>query len=414
MNISFNRLIELEKFSEEAWHAMEQKLPKFLSGIDVKEQGFYTVFSDDAFLEEKEKIKKYAVSQKGKWKDIVVCGIGGSALGARMIQESLHNTSISPVRLHVLENIDPQSMSAIQDCIDLASTLFIVISKSGGTIETVSQYLWVSDWMKKEGKSPSEHMVVITGNSGFLYEESIKHSLRTFCVPENIGGRFSVLTAVGLLPSALLGVDIDSLIEGGKEMADIFQDRNPQRNTVFQFALASYFADEPIHVLMPYASGLRNVGLWYAQLLAESTGKQEGGYTLLPALGVTDQHSQLQLFADGPKDKLIIFITVDSFPVNQAIVEKLEEGHPYAFLQDCSFQTLLQKEQQGTQLSLHEKKVPTMNISLSSISEKEMGRLIVFLEGVVAFYGEMMGINVFDQPGVERGKHIAKSLLMAE
>lgn len=414
MNIAYDRLVDLEKFSEEAWKGMEQKLPKFLSEIDAKKQGFYTIFSDEAFLEEKERIKQYAVDQKGKWKDLVVCGIGGSALGARMIQESLQNTTVSSVRLHVLENIDPDSINAIKENLELEHTLFLVISKSGGTIETVSQYLWASEWITKEGRLISDHITLITGKSGFLHEESLKHSLTTFRVPENIGGRFSVLTAVGLLPSALLGIDIDDLVEGAKEMAKTFQDRNPEQNTVFRFALASYFADEPIHVLMPYASRLRNMGLWYAQLLAESTGKQESGYTLLPALGVTDQHSQLQLFTDGPKDKLVIFVTVESFSTSQPIIGSLDDDHPYLFLQNCSFQTLLHKEQQGTQRSLHEKEVPTMNIELSSISEKEIGRLIVFLEGVVALYGEMMGINVFDQPGVERGKHITKSLLMKD
>lgn len=412
MNTSFQNLFDLQKIIPENWDISAQKLPDLLAGIHARNQGFYSVFTEQSFQDEVKEIIKFAEQQKGKWTDIVLCGIGGSALGPLVLHQSLVNTNDPEIpNFHVLENIDPDFIQSVTDSITLETTLFLVVSKSGGTIETVSQYLYFSEILTNSHLDITDHMVIVTGDSGFLQDESKSKNIKRFSVPENIGGRFSVLTAVGLLPAALLGIDINKLLDGGSEMAQIFQKENPEQNEIFRFALACYLADEPIHVFMPYSSRLRNLGLWYTQLLAESTGKEGSGFTILPALGATDQHSQLQLFSEGPDDKLIIFLNVEDFGVDMPIAKNISGNHPQKLLKGASFKNLIHLEQKATMQSLHEKGISTVEISLPEISAYEIGKIFVFLEGVVAFFGEMMGVNAFDQPGVERGKVITRDLL---
>ncbi|HIQ56473.1 TPA: glucose-6-phosphate isomerase [Candidatus Gracilibacteria bacterium] len=413
ISIENKNLFSAQKIYDDHWEVGIKKLPKLLQRINSKNQGFYTIFDDANFQKEGIKIKQFYTDNSENFTDIVICGIGGSALGLAAIVNALPKKNTP--NLHILDNSDPDLIFNCVQKINLKKTLFIIISKSGGTSETISQYLYFSNLLQTELKIKDEELkkniVIITGKSGFLRDEVIKHKLTHFSVPENIGGRFSVLTAVGLLPAIFMKINIDELIAGAQKMVKLFTDTNPKKNLPFQFALSCYLSDEPIHAFMPYSSRLKQLGAWYTQLLAESTGKEGQGYTVISAVGATDQHSQLQLFSDGPEDKLVIFVKVEKFENNVSITSSKNLSENNKIFENKTFQDLIHAELEGTQKSLQEKKVSNMTLHISEINENTLGQLFLFLQGSTAFIGEMLGINTFDQPGVERSKVITKEIL---
>ena len=397
MKIDFTNFFKSSPVSENDFLKSRKILPEFLSKIKERKQDFYQIFDNESFLAEVAEIKKFTDSVQGKFQDIVVCGMGGSALGTLAIQEALGpKFSRDFPRLHVLENIDVEIISELTGFLDFSRTLFIIISKSGTTIETVSQYEYFRGILTEKNLELKNHLIFITGKSGFLYEESTKLGVKTFSVPKNIGGRFSVLTAVGLLPSALIGINIDELLAGAKEISRDFLNPDFNKNLPFQLATAQFLAKKSQNVLMPYSAKLRNFTNWWAQLLAESTGKDGKGLTPITAQGVTDQHSLLQLFIGGPKDKLIIFIKISrDFKKSDLNV----------------FEKLMSAELQGTAQSLTEKKRPNLTIEIAKISPRNLGKLFMLFMGATAFLGEYMEINAFNQPGVERGKVLTREIL---
>ena len=411
IQIDFENIFQVGGIKKSDFEKSEKKLSSFLENIEKRNQGFYQIFSDESFLAEVEQIKAFVSSVKGKYDDIVVCGIGGSALGTIAIRDALMPLfSHKKPYLHVLENIDPDVISDLSAHLDLRRTLFLVISKSGGTAETISQYLYFHQKVEAVGLKLEDHFVVITGDSGFLKSEVKKHKLTQFTVPDNIGGRFSVLTSVGLLPAALMGIDIDALLEGGEEMAELFLSNNFDQNLCFQLAAAQFLSNKNNQVLMPYATKLRSFSAWFTQLLAESTGKEGKGFTPISALGATDQHSQLQLFSEGPNDKLILFLEVQNFVIDP-VIPVLVDHENTSFLKKVTFGKLLNTELKGTRAALTEKKRPNLTISIDSLSEKTLGALFLLFEGATAFLGEFLEINAFDQPGIERSKVLTRECL---
>ncbi|MBD3329988.1 hypothetical protein GF354_00485 [Candidatus Peregrinibacteria bacterium] len=314
------------------------------------------------------KIKKFVKSVKGKYQNFLVLGIGGSALGAKCLQHSL---AYKENKLIVLDNIDPDHIANIEEKIDPKKTLFIVISKSGNTTETVALY----EYFKT--KAPKENFVFISGEKN----ETLKSD---FHMPEDICGRFSILTPVGLLPAALIGINIEKIIEGAVSQINAPSQAN-------NFAQIQFESEKPINVIMPYSQKLTALADWYRQLLAESIGKEGKGITPVLALGATDQHSQLQLYNDGPADKLIIFLETEKFTAN------LPE-----------FSSLMKIEKDATEKSL---KARNITIKIKQIDEKSIGELIMFFELSITFLAEMMGVNAFDQPGVENTKKLIKNSL---
>ncbi len=413
ITLNNTNLFSAQKIYDDHWEVGTKKLPELLTRIHKHEQGFYSIFETPAFQNEIQEIQLFYKKNKNNFTDIVICGIGGSALGLSAIVNALPKKNTP--NLHILDNSDPDIIFSCTQKITLKKTLFIIISKSGGTSETVSQYLYFSNLLKTEGKSTDDELqnniAIITGKTGFLREEGEKYNIPTFSVPENIGGRFSVLTAVGLLPALFMKIDIDEMIAGAKKMVKLFTDPNPHNNTPFQFALSCYLADEPIHAFMPYSSRLQQLGAWYTQLLAESTGKDGQGYTVLSAVGATDQHSQLQLFSDGPEDKLVIFVKVENFENTVFITQSDSLSSQHKIFHKKTFQDLIHAELQGTQTSLQEKNVSNLTLHISEINENTLGQLFLFLEASTAFIGEMLGVNTFNQPGVERSKCITKEIL---
>jgi glucose-6-phosphate isomerase len=417
LKLNTNNLSKTD-FPTNKWKASSEKISEFLEKFKARKQDFYTIIDDTDTLES---IKKFSQAATEKYDDIVVCGIGGSALGTITLRDTLGNffTSKSP-RLHVLENIDPDFLTEALDFVNLKKTLFIVISKSGGTPETLAQYFLVRETLNQANLTLSDHLVIITGPTGLLREEATAASITTFEVPERVGGRFSVLTSVGLLPAALIGIDVDALLAGAKSVRDSFLNNNFDQNISFQLAAIQFLAaqnGQTQNICMPYATKLRSFAAWFAQLLAESTGKinDQGdhvGLTPIPALGVTDQHSQLQLFAQGPNDKLTIFIKVNQFATNLEIPIPADLDHEKVnFLKGKNFNDLLTAEQQATADTLTEGGRPNITIEVSDLSAKTLGELFLLFEGATAFLGEFMNIDAFNQPGVERSKILTREYL---
>lgn len=394
-----------------------ERLGEYLDNIHAKNQGFYTIIDNNSPVE---KVLEFASKVKGKYEDIVVLGIGGSALGTICLQQSLKHLFENELkendypRLHVLDNVDPVLIKQIEDVFSLEKTLFIVVSKSGETPETLAQYFHFRSLTEIAGLNAKDHFVFITDSEkGLLREVSKNENIPSFEIPKNVGGRFSVLTSVGLLPAALIGIDIKKLIKGARDMRDLFYSDSMSHNMPFQIAALQYLLSlegKSMTVLMPYSQKLIRFADWYRQLLAESIGKDGLGLTPINALGVTDQHSQSQLYNDGPNDKFFIFLKVHNFGTNIEIPVSTNEKS-VEYLKGVSFKKLIHTEQDGTTKALTQNGRPNITLEIDKVNEENLGGLFMLFECATAFLGEFFKINAFDQPGVELSKKITKQLL---
>mgnify|MGYP003964488567 CR=1 FL=1 len=363
--------------------AVADRIPGYLEKIHARNQGFYSAI-DEISVEEIE-----AFAAAADYDDVVVLGIGGSALGAFCLDRVLGSNGPN---LWVVDNVDPAFIASIEAKINLERTLFLVISKSGQTIETRAQYSYFKNCVEEAGLNAEDHFVFISGADTGLNPK--------FVIPENVGGRFSVLTPVGLVPAALMGLDIRALLKGAKTMRDSFLNKSFEENLPFQLAAVQFLAAKPNVVMMPYCQRLSAFVEWWRQLLAESTGKEGKGLTPIEALGVTDQHSQNQLYNEGPNDKFLMMIKVEDLGID------LPTG-----MDELSFTQLLHTEMEGTVQSFTENGRPNMTIKIERLNEETLGALFMLFEAMTAFLGEFFEINAFDQPGVELSKQITLKLL---
>ena len=301
-----------------------------------------------------EKIEKVAQRVRENFDTFVVLGIGGSALGPIAVQQALNHLHYNELpaekrggpRLYVEDNIDPERMQALLDVIDVKTTCFNVITKSGATAETMSQYLTVSELLKKEvGDKWADHIIATTDTEkGNLIKLAKEHGFELFYIPATVGGRFSELCPVGLLPAAVCGIDIRAMLEGAAAMDARCKSDNVWDNPALLEAVLQYICMEDmginVQVTMPYADSLKYMADWFCQLWAESLGKNvtrkgmacNHGQTPVKSLGVTDQHSQLQLYTEGPYDKVITFLKVENFRTQSPIPHGCEEFPDVAFL----------------------------------------------------------------------------------
>ena len=362
-------------------------------------------------------IKKFAAEQKkNEWENIVVLGIGGSALGLIAIQDALlgplHNVFNKP-RLFVVDNIDPDYTETLLSNIDLDKTLFIVISKSGTTTEPMLLYGVVKDRLTKNDYA--KHFVFITDpKKGELLKIAKKEGIPVFPVPEKVGGRFSVLSCVGLLPAALAGVDISNIMKGALEMRGLINKTEAEKNPALLLAILQYVMDRkkcrPMTVLMPYSNYLYRFSDWYRQLLAESIGKnKKTGPTPVSALGTTDQHSQLQLYNEGPENKFIIFMRVLKHKADPMNGSKMPKD--MAFLNSKKMGFVLDASYKGTAESLAHNKRPNITIEIPEINPKNLGGLFMLFEFQMALLGLLYKVDAFNQPGVEHSKILTKQIL---
>ncbi|HEU4565875.1 MAG TPA: glucose-6-phosphate isomerase [Gemmatimonadaceae bacterium] len=376
-------------------------------------------------------IRQFADGAGQAFSDIVVLGIGGSALGTIALRSALrppHWNALSDEerdfypRLHVLENVDPVTIAALLDRLELGRTLFLVISKSGGTAETMAQYLIVRGRLESAlGDGVSRHLVFITDpEKGALRAIARKEGIAALDVPPNVGGRFSVLSAVGLLPAALVGVEIEKLLAGARDMLARCRSAALEENPAGVFATLQWLADTTLglhtQVLMPYSDPLRELSAWWVQLWAESLGKirPDGGHvgpTPLPALGATDQHSQVQLFMEGPRDKTVTFVALAESPVDLEIPRLHGDLAELAYLGGHSLAELLNAERQATAAALAQRGRANMTITIDRLDAEHLGGLLMLLEVATVYAGELYGVNPLDQPGVELGKRYTYALM---
>jgi glucose-6-phosphate isomerase len=366
------------------------------------------------------KIKQYVKTQeKNNWKNIVVLGIGGSALGAIAVRDALVSEFDKGKKLYVVDNIDPAYTADLLGSLNVKQTLFVVISKSGTTTEPMVQYALVKEaLLKKVPKNYQKHLLFITDpKSGILRKIAKEEGIDTFDIPPKIGGRFSVLTNVGLVPCALAGMDITGLLKGAREMREAIKLDKGVNNPALALAIAQFVLDKkkkkPMTVLMPYSNYLFRMGDWYRQLLAESIGKNRGaGPTPINALGTTDQHSQLQLYNDGPNNKFIIFMRLLKHKENPKVSDLLPEA--IGFLNGKTMREVIDAAYKGTSEALAKHKRPNITIEVPKVDSRHIGALFMLFEFQVALLGLLYKVNAFDQPGVEDSKQITKQILKAE
>jgi glucose-6-phosphate isomerase len=393
------------------------------------EYGFYRLVDQGPTVRS---IKTFAEGLGQAHDHVLVLGIGGSALGTKALLNALRPPAWNELdderreffpRLTVLENIDPTSVSAALQRIDPRRVLVNVISKSGGTAETMAQYLVVRAWLEEAlGSAAHRHFVFTTDPArGALREIARREHIATVDVPPEVGGRFSVLSPVGLLPAALVGIDVDGLLAGAGRAVERSEAEDLLRNPPALYAALHWAADADlgarIHVLMPYTDRLREFAEWYRQLWAESLGKRvdRGGRTVhagptpVGAVGATDQHSQVQLFMEGPFDKVITFATVDDFgrdvpipapPAGETLPPDL------AYLPGHTLGALLQAEYEATSTALAQMGRMSCTLRLSDLSAETVGEAIMFFQLATGYAGAWYGVDPFDQPGVELGKRL--------
>ncbi len=385
-------------------------LSKAYDSMNSKHMGFRKLpASQEAVVED---IVKTAQRIRENYTCFVVLGIGGSALGPIAVYQALAQEN--DMKFVVLDNVDPETMKRTFDKLDAAKTMFNVITKSGKTSETMAQLMVAADIIKKSGLELKDHLIATTdAKNGNLALIAKKEGLKTFVIPDDVGGRFSELTPVGLLPAAVCGIDIKQMLKGAAYMDTLCSEK--VKNPASVFALIHVLGMEKgmnISVMMPYADSLKYISDWYAQLWAESLGKKYdndgkevfAGQTPVKALGVTDQHSQVQLYTEGPFDKITTFLMVDKFRDEMDIPKAFEYVDDIAFLSGKTFSQLLGAEGKATQYALTVADRPNIEIALSIVDEFTIGALLHFFEMAVSYAGEMMDINTFDQPGVEQGK----------
>lgn len=376
-------------------------------------------------------ITAWAHSQS-RFTDLVVLGIGGSSLGALAVISALQHPYRNlqqngrGLRVHFVDNVDPDQISGLLQVLDPRSTLVNVISKSGTTAETMAAYLLFREWLEQGvGEGYGAQVIATTdAEAGILRPLAEQRGYRVFTVPASVGGRFSVLSPVGLVPIALAGIDIRQLLAGAAQVNELVSGA-PESNPVAQAALVQYLAyrrGRPISVLMPYSSRLRFVSNWFVQLWAESLGKAVNrlgstvneGSTPLAALGATDQHSQVQLFNEGPDNKIIAFIKVANFDTELVIPEAGPGAGQLDYLAGKTFNQLLNAEQAATAHALAEHGRMNYTMTLPEVSARTVGALLQFLMWQTALMGELTFVNTYDQPGVELGKVYTYALLGRE
>jgi glucose-6-phosphate isomerase len=320
--------------------------------------------------------------------------------------------------------VDPILLYEITEKIELKRTLFNVITKSGSTAETISQFLIIHKILRDAYQADyRKHLILTTdAEKGFLRRVAQWENLPAFTVPDNVGGRFSVFTDVGLVPLAFAGVDINRLLEGAAAMRERCSTTDFMKNPAMIMALSHVLLFRKgfnVSVMMPYSNTLVDLADWYRQLWGESLGKKldlngnliRTGQTPAKSLGTTDQHSQIQLYVEGPQDKIVTFLRVENFKYDYTIPNVYPDEITTNFLADRKLSDLLNTEQLATEIALTDAGCPNCTITLPELDEKYLGELIYLYEMATVLAGSLLGIDPLDQPGVEAGK-IATYALM--
>lgn len=368
---------------------------------------------------------------------LIVLGIGGSALGNIALQSALNPSTYNLMsdrtrpgpQLFVLDNVDPDIIKAVVELITprIKKTVVNVISKSGETAETAAQFILFRDLLQQKlGKKYKENILATTDpTGGTLRDIATAEGYRTLEVPDGVGGRFSVLSAVGLFSAAMCGIDVEAVLRGAADMDSRLKTGDIMANPAAMLAAIHHILNargKNMSVMMPYSTSLFYLADWYRQLWAESIGKQNGlkkkdvfaGQTPIKALGTTDQHSQVQLYREGPNDKVITFLEVGRFGQKLTIPSSMKEIPTLKYLADSNFQTLINAEKLGTEYALLESKRPTLTVQFPQITPETVGQFLYLYEVAVSYMGALLDINTYDQPAVQLGKDATYALMGKE
>ncbi|MGE5646726.1 MAG: glucose-6-phosphate isomerase [Acidobacteriota bacterium] len=439
MNIHFdssNLLSEMAGSSGLTRAEIKENTPRALEALaavrkisEARQQGFPHLPFQDGVAKE---LMKYAAHFRGTYDTVCVVGIGGSALGAWAIDNAMRGPHpVQPAfsknnpRLVILDNVDPSFVMGALESMDPKRTIVLVIAKSGATAETVATFLIVREWLhKKLGRKTNGRIVAVTSaGRGDLAVLAEREQYRTFQIPDNVGGRFSVLSPVGMAPAALIGVDIRKIFKGAAAMTSACWKEDLDKNIALRSALYHYLIwtkkNKPIQVAFPYSNRLWGTAFWFRQLWAESLGKAVSkngevvhtGQTPVAALGTTDQHSQVQLYMEGPNDKVFTFWAVAKYR-DAGRIPKTKVGlEAFDYLAGQTLAKLIDAERRATTAALTGAGRPNCTFTLDRVDEEHIGAFLQLLEFQTAFTGELLGINTFDQPGVEMGKRFTFALM---
>lgn len=405
-------LQELKEFES----SLEEAYTWLKNGVVAQNEGFGWL---ELPYQERAPLMKY-----GNWLKnfdyVVQIGIGGSALGNLMLMNALahqYNNEIPSRKrkgpaFYVADNVDPCGNRSILDVVDLSRTALVVVSKSGSTAETMANFLYFYNKLKGEvdREHVSEHILVITDETrGSLRAFAVETGCRSLTIPSGVGGRYSVLSAVGLVSAVAMGIDIDGLLDGAGQICKKLNSlKGIYENPAWLLAALHYFhyrRGRNIDVIMPYSDKLEDFGEWYVQLCAESLGKQSMGFTPMRALGSIDQHSQVQLYTEGPDDKLFTIIDItrkEDLTIPESDVSSLKG---LSYLYNKQMGQMLSFEAMSTAVTILQSGKPVVWIQIGELSARTLGALIFFFEYVIAITGRLLGVNPFNQPGVEQGKN---------
>jgi len=385
--------------------------------------------------EYRSQVKALAEKHRPRTTDLVVLGIGGSALGNVALHSALKPSTYNLLsdrrrggpRLFVLDNVDPALVADTLNFVRrrIKTTLFNVISKSGETAETAAQFMLVREMLRRRlGEDFPRHIVATTDSQdGMLCRIALSDGYDMLGVPDDVGGRFSVLTPVGLFSAAMCGIDVDALLAGAGAMKQRVESPTWRENPATVLAAIKYlmFAakGKPMHVMMPYSNRLYPLADWYRQLWAESLGKKTDrggkevftGPTPIKALGATDQHSQVQLYREGPNDKLTVFLEVRKHPLEVRVPDVFGDVPGLSYLRKARLSRLLNAEKAATEYALAVSQRPTVTIHFNSITPQSVGEFIYLYEFTTSLMGELLDINAYDQPAVELGKKATFALM---
>ena len=350
---------------------------------------------------------------------LLLLGIGGSALGPRAILQALkpfYNMKHAP-KIFIYDNVDPSTLTPILTLLDLKRTTVNVITKSGSTVETMASFMILIHAMKElHGEQFYKRIIATTDpEKGALREMAVKFGFRTLPVHPDVVGRYSVLSPVGLLCSSVAGININGLLKGARDMIRRCSEADPWENPAYMTASLMYLLQQKKNkntsVIVPYSDRLKAFSEWYCQLWAESLGKNGMGQTPYPSIGTTDQHSQLQLWIEGPRDKVVTFIKIDDYGYDVPILDSENELKAMSYLKNHTLQQLIKAEQEATELALVNAGIPNIRINVPMIDAYYLGQLFVFFELATAVTGMLYGINPFDQPAVEEGKNLTYGIM---
>ena len=393
-------------------HEVKEKLEQLVHGLD---SGEFPAFSIASRHEDIAGLYLLAENWKKQFTHLVILGVGGSSLGAQTLVDFQGNFSKKDMEIHFVDNVDPSTVDNLLENLPLEKTVVLTVSKSGTTLETVAQTLLFFEGFEKLGLPVDQHIVGLTEDKpnklrGFLEA----YNIPILNHPDDVGGRFTVLTLVGLIPAIVAGLNVGKIRKGAFDVLQEFIKKPFQSDSFYGALLSVYLSEEKnIQYMMPYSDRLGKFSEWFVQLWAESLGKDGVGTTPVPAVGSTDQHSALQLLMEGPKDKLVTLIVPDSLNEGAKVSADLARKAGFKHLKGLNLGKLIYHQAQGTADAVSVSGVPVRTIYTQSLNEEVMGALLMHFMLETAIAGVLFDVNTWNQPGVEDGKKRTLEYLMA-